>query len=71
MFGIFCLKAVFLVVITLKKKQIDQELADRDDSSSTFLTLLVKFRPNVLSMNVRLSIYKALYTKLLYAKQGK
>ena len=24
-----------------------------------------------LSMNVRLSIYKALYTKLLYAKQGK
>ena len=49
MFVSFRLKGVFLVTIALKnKKQIDHELADRDVPSSTFKTLLVKFRPNVL-----------------------
>ena len=34
-----------------KQKQIDHELANQDDPSSTFQTLLVKFRPNVYVCN--------------------
>ena len=48
MFGTFCLKAVNLVAIALKKqKQINHELAARDAPSSTFQFLLEEIDPNV------------------------
>ena len=44
----FCLKVIFFVAIALKKqKQIDDQLVDRDDPSSTFRLYVVKFGPNV------------------------
>ena len=52
MFGTFCLKAVNLVAIALKKqKQINHELAARDAPSSTFQFLLEEIDPNVVCQN--------------------